>query len=77
MASALAMSYDYAEKIVAVGPLGEEPHPTLYELCLMHGELLSVPRGWRIDLLAGAPVRPRSMDVIDLASRRSAAAQRV
>lgn len=70
------MSYDYAQQVAEVGPLGEERHPTQYELCALHGELLSVPRGWRIELLAGAPVRPRAMDVINLASRRKAAARR-
>jgi Protein of unknown function (DUF3499) len=70
------MSYDYAKQVAAVGPLGDEPHPTQYELCLLHGELLSVPRGWRIELIVGAAVRPRAMDVIDLASRRTAAALR-
>lgn len=69
------MSYDYARQVAAVGPLGDEPHPTQYELCLLHGELLSVPRGWRIELRAGAPVRPRAMNVIDIASRRTAATQ--
>ncbi len=70
------MTYDYAQQVAAVGPLADERHPTQYELCLLHGELLSVPRGWRIEVFAGAPVRPRAMDVIDLASRRTAAAQR-
>jgi Protein of unknown function (DUF3499) len=69
--SAVSMSYDYAGQVAEVGPLASDPHPTQYELCLLHGELLTVPRGWRIQLSADAPVRPRSMDVIDLASRRA------
>jgi hypothetical protein len=65
------MSYDYAGQVAEVGPLSIEAHPTEYELCMLHAELLTVPRGWRIRLSPDAPVRPRSMDVIDLASRRT------
>jgi hypothetical protein len=65
------MSYVYADQIVVVGALAAQRSPAQYELCELHGELLTVPRGWRIELDDAAPVRPRSMDVIDLTERRT------
>jgi Protein of unknown function (DUF3499) len=62
------MSYDYAGQVVTLDPLSREAHPTQYELCELHTELLTVPRGWRIVLGEDTPVRPRAMDVIDFAA---------
>ncbi len=41
------LTYDYGDQMAAVGPLGRrEPHA--HDLCAIHTERLTVPRGWMI-----------------------------
>lgn len=40
------LTYDYADQMAAIGPLGREADPHAHDLCAMHTERLSVPRGW-------------------------------
>lgn len=42
------MSYDYAQATVYVGRLAEERHPSLYDLCRVHLDNLTPPRGWTL-----------------------------
>lgn len=41
------LSYDYADALVAVGPLSPERDPHGYDLCAEHTNSLALPRGWR------------------------------
>ncbi|GAA5204205.1 hypothetical protein GCM10025773_37510 [Microbacterium jejuense] len=40
------LTYDYADQMAAIGPLGAAGDPHAHDLCAMHTERLSVPRGW-------------------------------
>ena len=42
------MSYDYATATVYLGRLAEERHPALYDLCRVHLDNLTPPRGWTL-----------------------------
>ena len=42
------LTYDYADQMAAVGPLGPAGNPHAHDLCQIHYERLSVPRGWMI-----------------------------
>lgn len=44
----LSLSFDYAERLAAIGPLGPPPAANVQDLCALHGERLSVPKGWLI-----------------------------
>jgi len=40
--------YAYAERIVWLVDLTNEPHPSTYDLCRRHAAILSVPKGWEL-----------------------------
>jgi hypothetical protein len=40
------LTYDYADQLAAIGPLGPADDPHAHDLCAIHTERLSVPRGW-------------------------------
>ncbi|GAA4769212.1 hypothetical protein GCM10023351_11140 [Microbacterium gilvum] len=40
------MTYDYTDKMAAVGPLGAQSDPHAHDLCASHTDRLSVPQGW-------------------------------
>lgn len=40
------LTYDYGDQMAAVGPLGATGDPHAHDLCAIHTERLSVPRGW-------------------------------
>ena len=40
------MTYDYADQMAAVGPLGAARDHHAHDLCAIHTDRLSVPRGW-------------------------------
>ena len=40
------LTYDYADQMAAIGPLGRVADPHAHDLCALHTERLSVPRGW-------------------------------
>jgi len=42
------LTYDYGDKMAALGPLGAANHPQAHDLCFAHTERLSVPAGWII-----------------------------
>jgi hypothetical protein len=43
------LSYDYADSSVILGPLADEAHPMSHDLCAVHANSMSVPRGWRLE----------------------------
>jgi hypothetical protein len=40
------LTYDYGDQMAAVGPLGATGDPHAHDLCAIHTERLSVPKGW-------------------------------
>ena len=40
------LTYDYGDQMAALGPLGGEGDPHAHDLCAIHTDRLSVPRGW-------------------------------
>ena len=55
-----SMSYDYGARRVELGPLAAVRHPTRYDLCARHAEVLSPPRGWVVEIAGDTPVTIRS-----------------
>lgn len=42
------LTYDYADQMAVLGPLGLSREPHCYDLCSIHSERLSTPKGWQI-----------------------------
>jgi hypothetical protein len=40
------LTYDYPDQMAAIGPLGAAADPHAHDLCAIHTDRLSVPRGW-------------------------------
>ena len=40
------LTYDYGDQMAVVGPLGASGDPHAHDLCAIHTERLSVPKGW-------------------------------
>ena len=40
------LTFDYADQMAAIGPLGSGGDPHAHDLCAIHTDRLSVPRGW-------------------------------
>lgn len=47
--AAATCGFDYAEQRAWLSPLGREPDPAGYDLCLLHAERLRVPKGWTFE----------------------------
>ncbi|MDF1606351.1 DUF3499 domain-containing protein [Nocardioides sp. YIM 152315] len=63
------LTYVYADQTAVLGPLATYAEPHAYDLCEVHSERLSAPRGWEVLRLAGdltAP-GPSSDDLLALA----------
>ena len=63
------LTYVYAEQTAVLGPLATLAEPHAYDLCELHSERLSAPRGWEVmRLAAGATASgPSSDDLLALA----------
>lgn len=46
------LTYVYADQTAVVGPLATYAEPHAYDLCDLHSERLSAPRGWEVLRLA-------------------------
>lgn len=59
----------YADQTAVLGPLALHAEPHAYDLCVVHSERLSAPRGWEVLRLAPDPatVGPSSDDLLALA----------
>jgi len=59
----------YADQTAVVGPLATYAEPHSYDLCEIHGERLSAPRGWEVMRLAPDPgsLPPSTDDLLALA----------
>ncbi|MEF3322354.1 DUF3499 family protein [Gulosibacter sp. GYB002] len=40
------LTFDYGDKMAALGPLAYRAEPHSYDLCQFHAEKTSVPAGW-------------------------------
>lgn len=40
------LTYDYGDQMAALGPLGGGNDPHAHDLCAIHTDRLSVPKGW-------------------------------
>ncbi len=65
----MTLTYVYADSTAVVGPLATYAEPHCYDLCEVHGERLTAPRGWEIVRLAPDPalLGPSSDDLEALA----------
>lgn len=42
------LTYVYADSMAVLGPLSARPEPHSYDLCDVHSDRLSAPRGWQV-----------------------------
>ena len=73
------LTFVYADSTAVLGPLATYAEPHTYDLCALHAERLTVPRGWEVVRLALPDVAPEhnSDDLLALADAvREAAAER-
>jgi hypothetical protein len=63
------LTYVYADQTAVVGPLATYAEPHSYDLCDVHGERLSAPRGWEVLRLVPDPgsIPPSQDDLLALA----------
>ncbi len=52
------LTYNYADQAAVLGPLATYAEPHAYDLCDVHSERLSAPRGWEVMRLANEPSSP-------------------
>lgn len=65
----MTLTYVYADQTAVVGPLATHAEPHAYDLCDVHSERLSAPRGWEVLRLAPDPAAagPSPDDLVALA----------
>jgi hypothetical protein len=63
------LTYVYADSTAVLGPLATYAEPHCYDLCVVHSERLTAPRGWEVLRLAPDPadLGPTSDDLVALA----------
>ena len=70
------LTYVYADQTAVLGPLATFAEPHAYDLCEVHSERLSAPRGWSVVRLAhDIPSTPSNDDLVALADAVREAAQ--
>lgn len=64
------LTYVYADSTAVLGPLATYAEPHCYDLCQMHAERLTAPRGWEIVRITPDPdaLRPTGDDLEALAN---------
>ena len=77
--AATTLTYVYADQTAVLGPLATYAEPHAYDLCELHSERLSAPRGWEVVRLAhDDPQGPSVDDLLALADAvREAGAPRL
>jgi hypothetical protein len=59
------LTYVYSDQTAVLGPLATYAEPHTYDLCLVHAEGLTVPRGWNvIRLMEFADIGPTQDDLV-------------
>ena len=68
-AAVATLTYVYADQTAVLGPLATYAEPHAYDLCEVHSERLSAPRGWEVLRLANdrPPPGPSEDDLLALA----------
>jgi hypothetical protein len=68
-ASIATLTYVYSDQTAVLGPLATFAEPHAYDLCDVHAEALSAPRGWEVIRLAPDPSTqgPTEDDLLALA----------
>ena len=68
-AAVATLTYVYADSTAVLGPLATYAEPHCYDLCEIHSDRLTAPRGWEIVRLAPDPAMlgPSSDDLEALA----------
>ena len=63
------LTYVYADQTAVLGPLATYAEPHAYDLCEVHAERLSAPRGWEVLRLVSdlSPGGPSDDDLLALA----------
>jgi hypothetical protein len=64
------LTYVYADSTAVLGPLATSQEPHSYDLCQVHAERLTAPRGWEMIRIEPDPdaLRPSSDDLEALAN---------
>lgn len=64
------LTYVYSDQTAVLGPLATYAEPHCYDLCEVHAERLTAPRGWEVVRLAPDPeaMGPSSDDLEALAN---------
>ena len=44
----VTLTFDYDERLAAIGPLAFEIEPHSYDLCQVHADRLTAPAGWTV-----------------------------
>jgi hypothetical protein len=74
--AATTLTYVYADQTAVLGPLATYAEPHAYDLCEVHSERLSAPRGWEVlRLVQDDPHAHSSDDLLALADAVREAAQ--
>jgi hypothetical protein len=73
------LTYVYSDQTAVLGPLATYAEPHAYDLCEVHSERLSAPRGWEVLRLAPDPdaFGPSPDDLLALADAVREAARPV
>ncbi|WP_121255239.1 DUF3499 domain-containing protein [Nocardioides ferulae] len=68
-AAVSTLTYVYADQTAVLGPLATYAEPHAYDLCDLHSDRLSAPRGWEVLRLARdtAAAGPSNDDLLALA----------
>ncbi len=64
------LTYVYSDSTAVLGPLASYAEPHCYDLCTVHAERLTAPRGWEVVRLAAdvrEPAGPSHDDLLALA----------
>lgn len=48
-AASATLVYDYRQRTACLDVLAHEPHPMAYDMCNMHADAFTVPRGWGLE----------------------------
>ena len=64
------LTYVYSDSTAVLGPLATYAEPHCYDLCAVHSDRLTAPRGWEVVRLAPDPdaLKPSSDDLEALAN---------
>jgi hypothetical protein len=62
------LTYVYRESTAVLGPLAAYTEPHCYDLCAVHAQRLTAPRGWDVVRLPADPVAEQADDLEALAN---------